>query len=848
MAETKCSNACPNCPNRPNIMLGGVRPEVKTCSSAGDKKPDLVIVGESPTVNDVTRNLPFSGEGGKLLKDTLASLGLDLDSKDIKVYYMNAIPCLQKNKKEMTKTQKDKAVQAAISAHSEMFQAELESLCADGHKPKLILALGNAATWALTNNYSLKITNIRGTLINSPFSELGILTTYHPVFLMRNPKGFPQWKTDFNYLISLLQSNAKKEPKPHILRVVDTYEKLLHLEWLTKCSMYIAMDIETTGFRFIDDEILCLGVAPSFRDYDGLSPQAHIYGCDDQSMIYTYVIPDTLLQEPSYKETINNILMENSTIWHNGKFDIKFLRAKGFKEAKVDEDTMLMSYTLNEQRGMHSLEQVASDRLGAPDYKNMLEPYFPAGVKKADRHYGMLPRDILYKYLGLDLSNTFQIFEEMMPLIIEDKKNLSLYYHLLIPASESLARIEMEGLILDEDKLNESSESVQKEMEQLKAEFQAMADEYPPIRDGFLDAKGTPIKTEVNPNSPAQVGELLYDRMKIAPRNLGTDRKILEKFDIPIVKKLLEYKNRAKRYGTYIKPMKALVQADGRIHASFLLHGTATGRLSSKDPNIQNIPRGPLIRSQFKAPPGYVMVEVDLNQAELRSLAIMSNDPTLIEIYTKNEVSIHHITAVAFFGPNYDGEQKMRAKAVNFGIVYGREAASLAEEFEITIPEAQMYINRWLERFPEAAKFIKWCRDAPLRNETLSTVFGRRKRATVVSRENLKALQNEASNFPHQSTASDIVLKTSFLVQNTLPKEFGGRTFNLIHDALLYYVPDEPALIDGSIRYVQQVMQQVPIDMGLTKVPFLAEAKIGHNWGELKSYEINYNTHKKEML
>ena len=300
------------------------------------------------------------------------------------------------------------------------------------------------------------------------------------------------------------------------------------------------------------------------------------------------------------------------------------------------------------------------------------------------------------------------------------------------------------------------------------------------------------------------------------------------------------------------------------MHADYKLHGTTTGRLAGADPNMLNQPRGPLIRTQFVAAPKRIFVEVDLNQAELRSLALMSNDPILMDIYTKNEVSIHDVTTGEFYAPKKDvlnnpevcekvrhqlmlhadvepervyGEAKMRGKAVNFGIVYGREAFSLSREHDVTIKEAQRWIDSWLDLYKGAAEFIDWCRRAPLENRTLITAYGRKKRPGAVGRETLRNLQNEFANFPHQSTASDILLEAAIEVQPVLAERWNAHIWNELYDAIYFEVEDNDELIAEAIAYVQGVITRVPRDRGLLRIPFLGDAKVGYTWGTMKDWK-----------
>jgi len=267
-----------------------------------------------------------------------------------------------------------------------------------------------------------------------------------------------------------------------------------------------------------------------------------------------------------------------------------------------------------------------------------------------------------------------------------------------------------------------------------------------------------------------------------------------------------------------------------------------------RKPNLQNIPRSPFIRACFIPRPGYIFLEIDLNQAELRSLAELSGDEYLCKLFNDNTRNLHDEMSEFLF-PGWSSrkstwqgkEDRMRAKAVNFGIPYGREAASVAFEFNVPLPRAQSWIDGWFRRAPTAKDFIMRCRKAALRGQTITTCFGRKKRHWLVTRENMKDLMNEASNFPHQVIARAIKDHNGMALQlDTYPHrvdrqlpEFGAGIVNLVHDSLLLECPNDRATVKEVARIACENAVQVPRQWGLKKVPFLADAKVGTNWGNM---------------
>jgi DNA polymerase-1 len=340
----------------------------------------------------------------------------------------------------------------------------------------------------------------------------------------------------------------------------------------------------------------------------------------------------------------------------------------------------------------------------------------------------------------------------------------------------------------------------------------------------------------------------------------STGKEVLEKLpqDHPVIKALKRHRKAAKMLSTYVLAVQKAIEADGRIHATFLIHGTRTGRLSSRKPNMQNQPREPEVRSHFVSPINRRLIAIDLNQAELRSLAHCSGDPALCAIFKDpTKGSLHDEVAELLF-PGWKmrkgskdfiiqtlaKEQKMKAKNVNFGIVYGITAAGLAEQMSsptnpVSSAEAQLFLDKWAKRFPVAWAFIQKCRMAAANGETISTPFGRQKRHWVVSRENLHALMNEAANFPHQSIAHDIVLHTGIeIMERKLLEPLNAFFINEIHDELLIEAPDDDEITLKIIQMVIEVMERKPTEWNINRVPFKAEAKTGYRWGHMRDYDL----------
>ena len=347
--------------------------------------------------------------------------------------------------------------------------------------------------------------------------------------------------------------------------------------------------------------------------------------------------------------------------------------------------------------------------------------------------------------------------------------------------------------------------------------------------------------------SPKQMAWMVFDRLKLKPRvkkGRSTGKDILESIeDAPLlIKKVLEYRRVQKEYSTYVLGLLDLRDDDGRVRTNFTLHITATGRLSSKEPNVQNQPSANgvgNIRKSFIAPPGYILGEIDYSGAELRWLAFLSRYETLLEIFKEGR-NLHTETATKMFGPHFNKQQKMIAKALNFGIAYGREAPSIADTFNISIEEAQGHIDNWFKAYPGAHDYLEWCAKQVELGKYLETPWGRRRRFGLVNPASLHSLQNEAKNFPIQSSSSDTLLWCCIKHEKDLA-EHGIKVIDLIHDSVLVEIPADPKVIQWFGQNMNKWMIDVPVELFDCPVPFKTDFEIGINWGDLGGCEFDYN-------
>ena len=787
-------------------FFGGVKIGAK-----GNEDSPLIIVGESPGIMEVALEKPFVGPSGELLHKALLEAGVERLGKQPR--FTNAIHCLPRSKTP------EKLIEACTRCNSRLMNE------VNAYPRKIILALGSAALQSLMGDYSLKITRERGKLFKHPSASIGMIPTVHPAFLLRGQGNYLQFKRDIQYAIDLAVEGEKRLMLPDgtsywIAENSDDVQKTIGL--LNQAD-HIASDIETTGFSFVDDKILCVGL--QYKPKESVIIPEHL------------IVPELFEAEAPY-------------VWHNGKFDIKFLRHQyNAKRARVDEDTMLLSYALNERRGIHDLDQVASDWIGSANHKGMLDQFTkgtikdPVTGKKRKRNYGDVPKDILHKYLALDLSDTYQLFPVLRNKVRANKDLEKFYTQHLIPGSEYLAKVETSGMRVDFGWVNENKQRLTAQMSGYEGKINKLATDF------------YKQPTVINPRSWQQLQNFMYRDLKLHVNpNAATDWDTLITLpDHPVVRTLIDYREVQKSYSTYVKNLlekedgTSDVHSDGRVHQSYLLHGTPTSRLACNGPNLQNIPRDHKLRGQYYARPGYGILECDYSQAELRCLAALSGCPDLSAIFLQGK-DLHVEFSKFLFGEHFTREDKMAAKTVNFGIPYGRTAISIALDADlrlksgrdITVREAQSWIDGWGERFPVAWDFIGKCRMAPLLNQTMTTVFGNKKRPGVVSREILNDLQNQSANFFHQSTASNLTIRAGIELFDILRSEWDTHIVNTVHDCIVTEVPlfHGPQYIMDVAKVITDKMSEIPTRYEiLSHIPFKAEAEFGHRWGNLLKFE-----------
>ena len=569
----------------------------------------------------------------------------------------------------------------------------------------------------------------------------------------------------------------------------------------------VAFDTETTGLDYEKDRLV--GFSFCFDEQEAFYvPFGHFYlGVGEQ------------IKEESAKAAMRKIF-DSKVIGHNIKFDLHFVtRFLNEKNLPIYADSMILAWLINPESAL-SLDKLSEKLLG----HTMVA--FKDTVKKGEDFSGVALEDACV-YAAEDAFITAKLYNLFLT-----KLELQSAHHLIEEARDvefvflqTLLAMEQEGIEVDGAFLEQFLVEVKETLERLTKEIYTLAD------------------TEFNINSTKQLGVILFEKLGLATgkktkTGYSTDENVLSSLldTHPIIEKLLEYREVYKLYSTYIEPLLKLSKESerSRIHTSFVQTGTATGRLSSKNPNLQNIPtRTPLgakIRAAFVAGKGKKLIGIDYSQIELRLLAHFSQDSVLVDAF-KNDKDIHLQTAIVLFGEEEAPSKRSVAKTVNFGLLYGMGQKKLSDTLGITTKEAKEIIEKYFASFPTVKSYFRSIVDGSKERGYVETLLGRRRyfdyeNATPMFRA---AFERESVNSVFQGSASDLIKLSMNKIHATIEAEkINAKMLLQIHDELIFEVNAEEAdVLAARFREIMESIMQL-------NVPLKASLNIGDNWGELK--------------
>jgi DNA polymerase I len=576
-----------------------------------------------------------------------------------------------------------------------------------------------------------------------------------------------------------------------------------------------AIDLETTSLNPRDAEIV--GLSFSFRDHhawyipvghrgdDGPQP-----GQLPRDLVLESLRP--LLESPSPTKVGQNI-----------KFDMQVLATNGISLNGIRFDTMLASYVLNPSRQGHGLDALALEHLG----HRMISYAEVTGSGKTQKNFSQVEIETASRYACEDADATWLLHRKFSPLLAENGVE-ELFSRIEMPLVPILAKMESHGVLLDTRLLAD-----------LSTDFSSrMAD----LEERILQLAGTSF----NLNSPKQLGEVLFERLQLktgkktkGKTGWSTDNEVLSSLaeEHEIARLILEYRGVAKLKSTYSDALPRLVHPrTGRVHTSYNQTVTNTGRLSSSDPNLQNIPirsdEGRMIRHAFIAPPGHVILSADYSQIELRVLAHLSGDPVFCQAF-ENDEDIHTRTASEVFGlfpEMVTAEMRRQAKTINFGIIYGQGSFSLAKQLGIARKTAEEFISAYKERHAKAVGFLDDCIRQAEENGFVTTILGRRLPIADIasSNGNIRAFaQRNAINYPIQGSAADIIKSAMIRVDNRIRREgLTSRLIMQVHDELVFEVAEQE-LLAMELLVEEEMSRAVEL-----RIPLKVDISHGANWSE----------------
>ena len=587
-------------------------------------------------------------------------------------------------------------------------------------------------------------------------------------------------------------------------------------EWLDKLKAtdVFAFDTETDSLDYMVANL----VGVSFATEEGVAayvPVAHDYLDAPQQLDRDWVLSQLkpILEDDNQAKVGQNLKYDASVL---ARYDIEM---KGIKH-----DTMLASYVYNSVGGKHDMDSLALRFL----QHSCISFEQVAGKGKNQLTFNQIDLEQAAPYAAEDADVTLRLHHRLMGYIEQDEKLNSVYQQIEVPLVPVLSRIERTGVMIDDMLLSAQSHEIAARLDELEQKA--------------FEIAGQPF----NLSSPKQLQTILFEQMglpviKKTPTGApSTNEEVLQELalDYPLPKVIIEHRGLAKLKSTYTDKLPKMINpTTGRVHTSYHQAVTATGRLSSTDPNLQNIPirneEGRRIRQAFVAPHGWKIMAVDYSQIELRIMAHLSGDKALLEAFQQGK-DIHAATAAEILGVSIDqvsSEQRRRAKAVNFGLIYGMSAFGLAKQLGIPRGEAQGYMDKYFERYPGVMQYMEDTRSTASELGYVETLLGRRLYLPEIKSRNgmrRKAAERAAINAPMQGTAADIIKKAMLLVDAWIEEYGQGRVKLLmqVHDELVFEV-QETALAEIESK-VQQLMESAA-DL---KVPLVADTGHGDNWDQ----------------
>ncbi len=612
---------------------------------------------------------------------------------------------------------------------------------------------------------------------------------------------------------------APAQKKPLNIKTTDKreYETILTSDaldrWLEKLeqSDLFAFDTETTSLDYMQAQLVGVSFSveageaayvPVAHDYEGAPKQL---SCE---MVLKKLRP--LLEDPNKLK-----------LGHNLKYDKNILANYDINLVGIAHDSMLQSYVIDSTANRHDMDTLALNYLQrtTTHYEDV------AGKGSKQIPFNQVAVEEAAPYAAEDADITLQLHQNLWPELQQNKKLQHVYETLEIPLLSILSQIERNGVMVDADMLGQQSHELESRLGELEQQAHDQA------------------KQTFNIGSPKQIQKILYEDMQLpilakTPKGQpSTAESVLQELaqDYDLPRLILEYRSLSKLKSTYTDKLPGQINAStGRVHTSYHQAVAATGRLSSSDPNLQNIPirteEGRRIRQAFIAPENCVLLAADYSQIELRIMAHLSQDKGLLEAFSQNE-DIHRKTAAEVFATTTDevsNDQRRAAKAINFGLIYGMSPFGLAKQLGITRGEAKDYIDRYFEHYPDVKNYMEITREQAREQGYVETVFGRRLYLPEINARNAARRQyaeRTAINAPMQGTAADIIKRAMIDIQNYLNKNYPDiKLIMQVHDELVFEIPE------NKVKMLEPEIRNIMTHAVELSVPLQVDIGTGNNW------------------
>lgn len=809
---------------------------------------EILFVGEAPGTQELLEGIPFVGQSGALLDKVIERTGHD----PLRIAKTNACLCRPHRIADGSVTPPLEALQAcagALEAILSSFKGQtivtlgatatqaLDAFSDDDHSGGILARRGVWHTAAIetdsedvpSTRYDFRSKQTVDSIEHvSEIKVLRYLPTLHPAFVLRSPGYIQKLIDDVDKAYQGPDKKHKFLETPY--RVIEDFEALKSMIVELRSAPLVSFDIETEYLQWFDTpqkrgaNVLCLVFA---GDLD-----------------LAYIVPDTTLSQPRVLEFLQMFFDKTPVLAHNGKFDVTVCKAKLGLDIQLANDTLLLHYTNQETKGGHGLKEIAQETFQIEDYEDeILAPIFKENKMNRDnRNYGILPRDVLYKYAAIDAVVTLALYPILKERVEIDDQFDWPYKNVLVRASNALGQVELNGIPIDRPYLEKVHIHVKREIEKLEKKLQALSQ--------------TPA---LNLNSPTQVAKVLYvdlglklhrQPMKATSTDTGKEclKILLETYPTnEFVLTLLEYRRVEKIRSTYVSKLLEIADINDRVHVNFLIHGTEVGRLSASD-SLHGIPNpededidplkryGAMIRGAFIAPPGFKLVMADYSQAEFRCFADETQEPFLLKAYNDG-LDVHDETVKIMCKPmglDYDtlssadhSSQKKNirrlAKNVNFGgLMYGGKPPMIAAQTGLARDLVKQIMDYYFDKLAHARDWTKNQFRFVKRNGFVRNRFGFIRRFILHTSDNIDEIKKSCV---HSMIACDAAYLTILSACEMI--ECGIPVVHSVHDSIIALVPDE--LVCNTEHKMQAIMERTGAKW-FPSIPWSVDVEVSNSW------------------